>query len=76
MPNLVGSNLQDAQDAVQKLTGFAIPVTRSRDATGAGRQQVVDRNWKVCSQNVPAGRTIDADTDIEFGAVKLDERCP
>jgi hypothetical protein len=37
---------------------------------------VLDRNWKVCSQNVPAGRTIDASTRIDFGAVKLDERCP
>lgn len=76
MPDLVGSNLQDAQDAVQRLTEFAISVTGSHDATGAGRQQVLDRNWKVCSQNVPAGRTIDAGTSIDFGAVKLDERCP
>ncbi|MGH3824527.1 MAG: hypothetical protein ACRDRA_17090, partial [Pseudonocardiaceae bacterium] len=68
--------LQDAQNAVQKLTGFAIPVTRSHDATGAGRRQVLDRNWKVCSQNVPVGRTIDANTHVDFGAVKLDERCP
>lgn len=76
MPSLVGSNLQDAQNAVQELTGFAIPVTRSHDATGAGRLQVLDANWKVCSQNVPAGQAIDAGTDIDFGAVKLDERCP
>ncbi len=76
MPNLVGSNLQDAQDAVQRLTGFAIAVTRSHDVTGAGRHQVLDRNWKVCSQNVPVDRTIDAGTRIDFGAVKLDERCP
>lgn len=76
MPNLVGSNLQDAQNAIQKLTGSAIFVTRSHDATGAGRHQVLDRNWKVCSQNVPVGHTIRADTRIDFGAVKLDERCP
>ena len=76
MPNVVGSNLQGAQDSVQRVTGFAISVTRSHDATGAGRRQVLDRNWKVCSQNVPAGATIDAGTRIDFGAVKLDERCP
>lgn len=76
MPNLVGSNLQDAQNAVQELTGYAIPVTRSHDATDAGRLQVLDTNWKVCSQNVPVGSTIDTGTRIDFGAVKLDERCP
>jgi hypothetical protein len=76
MPNLVGSNLQDAQNAVQRLTEFAIPVTRSHDAMGAGRRQVLDRNWKVCTQNVPAGRAVDANTRIDFGVVRLDERCP
>jgi len=76
MPDLVGSNLQDAQDAVQKLTGYAIAVTRSHDATGADRLQLVDRNWKVCSQNVPAGHTIGAGTQIDFGAVKIEESCP
>jgi hypothetical protein len=30
------------------------------DATGAGRQQVLDRNWKVCGQSVAAGETITA----------------
>src|SRR5215210_1654697 len=48
MPDLVGSNLQDAQNAVQDLTEFQVPVTTSHDSTGGGRQQVVDRNWKVC----------------------------
>src|SRR5215210_779932 len=48
----VGSNLQDAQNAVQDLTEFQVPVTTSHDSTGAGRQQVMDRNWKVCSQSV------------------------
>jgi hypothetical protein len=76
MPDLTGSNLQDAQDTIQKLTDNAIFVTTSHDATGARRQQVLDRNWKVCSQNVPPGKTITADMRIEFGAVKLDESCP
>lgn len=75
MPNLVGSNLQDAQNAIQSLTDFEIAVTTSHDATGAGRQQVVDRNWKVCSQNVSAGKTITANTKIDFGTVKLEESC-
>ncbi|GAA1861992.1 hypothetical protein GCM10009836_47830 [Pseudonocardia ailaonensis] len=75
MPNLVGSNLQDAQNAIQHLTGFAISLTHSHDATGRGRHQVLDRNWKVCDQNVPAGRTITTGTSIDFGAVQLDETC-
>ena len=75
MPDLVGSNLQDAQNAVQDLTDFAIAVTTSHDSTGAGRQQVVDRNWKVCSQSVAPGTTITQNTKIDFGAVQLDEDC-
>ena len=75
MPNLVGTNLQDAQDAIQALTGFEIPVTTSHDETGAGREQLVDRNWTVCSQNVAAGETITRGSRIDFGAVKQDERC-
>ncbi len=75
MPDLVGANLQDAQNAIQGLTDFEIPVTTSHDETGAGRQQVVDRNWKVCSQNVAAGETIAPGTRIDFGAVKLEESC-
>jgi hypothetical protein len=75
MPNLVGSNLQEAQNAIQSLTDFEVPVTLSHDETGAGRQQVVDRNWKVCSQNVAAGETITSSTRIDFGAVKVEESC-
>src|SRR5688500_12413506 len=52
MPNLVGVNLQDAQDRIQTLTGSAIFFTTSHDASGKGREQVVDRNWKVCDQNI------------------------
>jgi hypothetical protein len=75
MPNLVGRNLQDAQDAIQALTGNAIFFTKSHDATGSGRHQILDRDWKVCSQNVKPGATFTADTGIDLGAVKLSERC-
>ena len=75
MPNLVGSGLQEAQDAIQRLTGYGILITTSHDATGAGRMQVADRNWKVCSQNVAPGETITSSSRIDFGAVQLDERC-
>lgn len=76
MPDLVGSDLQSAQNQIQSLTDFEIPVTTSHDATGADRQQVLDSNWKVCSQSIPPGRTIDSGTRIDFGTVKLEERCP
>lgn len=75
MPDLVGANLQEAQDAIQSLTGFGIAVTTSSDATGAGRQQVLDRNWKVCAQSVAPGATITPDSLIDFSAAKVDERC-
>ena len=75
MPDLVGTGLQEAQDAIQGLTDFAIPLTTSHDATGQGRAQVSDRNWKVCDQSVPPGATITPQTPIDFGAVKLDESC-
>lgn len=76
MPDLVGSQLQSAQDRIQSLTNFGIAVTTSHDATGAGRHQVWDRNWKVCSQNIPPGTAIDSGTRIDFGAVKIEESCP
>lgn len=47
----------------------------SHDPSGAGREQTIDRNWKVCDQNVPAGAQITPDTAIDFGAVKLAEDC-
>jgi hypothetical protein len=75
MPNLVGAGLQEAQDSLQALTDYGIAVTTSHDAAGAGRMQVSDRNWKVCSQSVAPGATITSATPIDFGAVKLEEDC-
>lgn len=75
MPNLVGRNLQDAQDAIQALTSYGIAITRSHDATGAGRHQILDRDWKVCAQNVAPGTAITSATQIDFAAAKLAERC-
>jgi hypothetical protein len=76
MPNEVGANLQDAQDAIQKLTHDGIFYTSSHDVTGQGRHQILDRDWKVCSQNVPTGSAITIGTKIDFGAVKNGEACP
>jgi hypothetical protein len=76
MPDLVGSSLQEAQDQIQTLTGGQLLITTSHDATGQDRNQVIDDNWKVCTQNVAPGSPITTDTSIDFGAVKDDEQCP
>jgi hypothetical protein len=76
MPNLVGRNLQEAQDAMQKLTGDPLFLTTSHDATGRNRHQVLDRDWKVCSQSIAAGTTFVLNAVIDFGAVKQSESCP
>jgi hypothetical protein len=75
MPDLVGSNLQAAQDRIQALTHGAIFFTASHDATGRERHQVLDRNWTVCGQNIAPGVEIGAGTRIDFGAVKVGESC-
>lgn len=76
MPNLVGTGLQKAQDDVQKLTNDPVFLTSSHDVTGRGRHQIIDSDWKVCSQNVPAGTSISITSKIDFGVVKLSENCP
>jgi beta-lactam-binding protein with PASTA domain len=76
MPNLVGQNLQKAQDKIQDLVNDPAYLTTSHDASGQKRQQVDDSNWKVCTQNVPAGKEIGMKSTIDFGAVKNDESCP
>lgn len=76
MPDLVGRDLQTAQDTVQQLSGYAIAVTTAQDATGRGRDQVFDRDWTVCSQSVAPGAEITAETMIDFAVVPLAETCP
>jgi hypothetical protein len=45
MPNEVGKVLQDPQDDIQQVSGNPIFITRSVDATGRGRHQILDRDW-------------------------------
>lgn len=73
MPNLVGKNLQGAQDKLQSLGSY---VLRQDDATGASRFQVLDSNWKVCSQKPAAGKKVPMEDLVVLSAVKLDENCP
>lgn len=76
MPNEVGANLRDAQDAIHKLTGDLVFFISSHDVSGQGRHQILDKDWKVCSQNIPAGDPITIGSKIDFGTVKLAESCP
>ena len=76
MPDLLGQDLQSAQDAVQSASGNPVFFSVSHDLSGGDRNQIIDRNWKVCTQNVPAGATFTDDTNIDFGVVKLQEACP
>jgi hypothetical protein len=72
LPNLVGKGLQVAQNRSQD-AGFR--KLRSHDALGRKRMQILDRDWKVCSQSPAPGRH-PVEVEVDFGAVKLDERCP
>jgi hypothetical protein len=77
MPDYTGRGLQSAQNDVQKHGVF---FSRSDDLRGS-RRQILDRNWKVCSQTPPAGERVagsraEVEGSIEFGVVKTDEDCP
>ncbi len=76
MPNEVGKGLQAAQDDLQRVSRNPVFISRSTDATGAGRHQILDRDWKVCGQTPAAGTTVAATGDVSFAAVKLGENCP
>lgn len=43
MPNLVGTDLQGAEDAIQSLTNCAVWLSTSTDLTGQGRAQIVEQ---------------------------------
>jgi len=73
VPAFVGMGLQSAQDAAQKQGFYSLT---SHDALGRGRHQILDRDWKVCSQNVKAGTRAATTTRLDLGAVKLAETCP
>ena len=55
MPNVVGMNLQDAQDLIQEHGVF---LSLSEDATGQDRNQFIDSNWVVVGQNIEPGQLI------------------
>ncbi|OBB00850.1 hypothetical protein A5662_14245 [Mycobacteriaceae bacterium 1482268.1] len=77
MPDLRGRNLQDAQDTIQQLTNNQVFMTGSTDLTGQARNQIMDRNWQVCTSTPAPGETFTKTTSIDFGVVRIDtETCP
>jgi hypothetical protein len=73
MPALVGRVLQDAQDLLQTKGSYLMD---QQDATGLERLQVLDANWKVCSQSPKKGTVVATDTMVVLRSVKLVEECP
>ncbi|OFJ50486.1 hypothetical protein [Mycolicibacterium grossiae] len=76
MPDLIGQDLQAAQNSVQALTDYNVFFSGSKDLTGQGRMQINDRNWTVCTSTPPAGTSFTKQTAVEFGVVKTDGPCP
>jgi len=69
MPDVVCQNLQDAQDEIQRAGVF---FSRSDDASGQARSQVIDRNWVVVAQTPAAGESV-GKMEAILSVVKTDE---
>ena len=69
MPDVTCMNLQVAQDTIQRGGVF---FSRSNDATGKGRSQLVDSNWTVVSQSPAAGSPV-GEGEAVLAAVKIGE---
>lgn len=66
MPDVTCMDLQAAQDTIQAAGVF---YSRSIDATGRGRAQILDRNWVVVSQ-APASGVLIGEGDVVLSVVK------
>lgn len=69
MPDVMCQNLQDAQDEIQRAGVF---FSRSDDASGQARSQVIDRNWVVVAQTPAAGESV-GEMEAILSVVKTDE---
>lgn len=72
MPAVVCMNLQAAQNLIQDAGVF---YSRSVDATGKGRNQVLDSNWIVVGQTPGVGAPI-GEGDAILSVVKIGEPNP
>ncbi|MFE3031564.1 PASTA domain-containing protein [Streptomyces canus] len=73
VPSFVGKGLQSAQDEAQAAGFYNLD---SHDSSGRDRNQILDRDWKVCAQTPAAGTKTSTASKLDFGTVKLDESCP
>lgn len=71
LPDLVGLDLQSAQDALQT-AGY--DHMRSIDDTGRGRNQVNDSNWVVVDQQPSAGEQVSPAYEVVMFVVKDGEQ--
>ena len=69
MPNVICLTLQAAQDLIQDQGVF---FSRSQDATGQNRSQLVDSNWIVIKQNIRPGQQF-SEGDAVLQVLKEDE---
>jgi hypothetical protein len=69
MPDVTGMNLQAAQDKIHDAGVF---YSKSWDATGAQRHQVLDSDWTVVAQT-PAAGTAFGEGDATLAVVKVGE---
>jgi len=70
MPLVVCMSLQEAQDEIQDHGVF---FSRSEDATGQGRSQLIDSNWQVVAQSPDPG-TLIGEGDAVLQVVKYGEQ--
>ena len=73
VPDFIGKGLATAETDA-RAAGFANITTH--DASGRGRIQILDRDWKVCSQAPAAGSSASTASQLDLGAAKLSEACP
>ena len=69
MPNVVCLDLQAAQDLIQDQGVF---LSKSVDASGQGRRQIIDSKWVVVAQNIQVGAPID-EGKVILSVLKEDE---
>lgn len=72
VPDLVGMNLQDAQDQLQELGSYALD---QEDALGYDRVQILDSDWTVCRQSPEPGTTSSVDATVTLWSAKIGEDC-
>lgn len=72
MPDLIGDNLQGAQDKLQSLGSYFLD---QEDASGQGRIQILDSGWVVCRQKPLPGQPLRPSTLVVLSSVKIGEQC-